>query len=154
MRDAEHFPVEREHVVVVVAGREAGIERVRRPGRQIEASQNTPAGSASAHVVDQRRAVGRPVRRFERFLRAVELEEPSGEHFKRFERAAQITGAVEMQLEARQFSLDSANQAQLKWLTTILREKLGNAEFEALSAKGRAMTMEQAIAYALEEQGN
>jgi hypothetical protein len=31
-----------------------------------------------------------------------------------------------------------------------LREELGDATFEALASQGRAMTMEQAIAYALE----
>jgi len=69
---------------------------------------------------------------------------------KRFERAVQIAGAVEMQVEARQDPQGSADRAELKRLTTILREELGDAEFEALAAKGRAMTMEQAIAFALE----
>jgi tetratricopeptide (TPR) repeat protein len=69
---------------------------------------------------------------------------------KRFERAAQLVSAAEMQVEARQFPLDNVDQAELKRLATILREELGNAEFEALAAKGRDMTMEQAIAYALE----
>jgi predicted ATPase/DNA-binding XRE family transcriptional regulator len=70
----------------------------------------------------------------------------------RFERAAQIVGAAEMQVEARQFPLDNTDQAELKRLTTILRGELGDAEFEALRVKGRAMTMEQAIAYALDDQ--
>ena len=69
---------------------------------------------------------------------------------KRFERAAQIGGTVEMQIEARQDPQGSADRAELKRLTTILREELGDSEFEALRVKGRAMTMEQAIAYALE----
>jgi tetratricopeptide (TPR) repeat protein len=69
---------------------------------------------------------------------------------KRFERAVQLVSAAEMQVEARQFPLDNVDQAELKRLATILGEELGNAEFEALAAKGRDMTMEQAIAYALE----
>jgi predicted ATPase/DNA-binding XRE family transcriptional regulator len=72
---------------------------------------------------------------------------------KRFARAAQLGGAVAMSVETRQFSSDNVDQAEFKRLTTILREELGDAEFEALAAKGRAMTMEQAIAYAMEDNG-
>jgi tetratricopeptide (TPR) repeat protein len=68
---------------------------------------------------------------------------------KRFERAAQIVGSVEMQTEARQLPLENADRAKLEQLTTVLREELGDAEFEILAAKGRAMTIEQAITYAL-----
>ena len=71
---------------------------------------------------------------------------------KQFERAAQIVGAVERQVEASQFSLENAPRAKLEQLTKVLREELGDAELEALRVKGRAMTMEQAIAYALENQ--
>jgi predicted ATPase/class 3 adenylate cyclase len=71
---------------------------------------------------------------------------------KRFARAVQITGAVEMQVEPRQDRQGSADRAELKRLTTILREEFGDAEFEALAAQGRGMTMEQAITYALEDQ--
>ena len=69
----------------------------------------------------------------------------------RFERAAQIVGMIERQVEASQFSLDNVDRAKLERLTTVLREKLGSAEFEALTAKGRAMTMEQAVGFALGE---
>jgi hypothetical protein len=69
---------------------------------------------------------------------------------KRFERAAQLLGAAEIQVQARQFPLEEADQAGLKPLISILHEELGDAEFEALAAKGRLMTIEQAIAYALE----
>ena len=71
---------------------------------------------------------------------------------KRFERASQLVGAVEMQVEARQDPQGSADRAELKRLTTILREELGDAEFQALAAKGRLMTIEQAVTYALEDQ--
>ena len=70
----------------------------------------------------------------------------------RFERAAQTAGAVEMQVAANQSYLGSTDRAELERLTTLLHEELGDAEFEALAAKGRAMTMEQAITYALENQ--
>jgi len=36
-------------------------------------------------------------------------------------------------------------------LIQIARNQLGEAVFKALKAEGRAMTMEQAVAYALEE---
>ena len=68
---------------------------------------------------------------------------------KSLERAATLLGAAEMQFEARQFPLENIDQSELKRLMTILREDLGDAEIEALVAKGQAMTMEQAIVYAL-----
>lgn len=68
----------------------------------------------------------------------------------RFGRAALITGAAERQVEARQFPLGSNDQAELKRLRDVLYEKLGHADFEGVVAKGRAMTIEQAIEYALE----
>jgi predicted ATPase/DNA-binding XRE family transcriptional regulator len=71
----------------------------------------------------------------------------------RFERAAQITGAVEIRVETRQDLQGIADRVQLEKLAKDLRGQLGDAEFEALRMNGRAMTMEQAIAYALEEQG-
>jgi non-specific serine/threonine protein kinase len=73
---------------------------------------------------------------------------------KHFERAARLLGAAEAEVEARPVPLDEIDRAELKRLTTILREELGDAEFETLHAKGRAMTTEQAIAYALEQQEN
>lgn len=69
---------------------------------------------------------------------------------KRFEHAAQITGATEMQIEARQFPLSSNDQAELKRLRDVLHEELGHTIFEEAVAKGRAMTIEQTIKYALE----
>ena len=70
---------------------------------------------------------------------------------KRFERAAQIVGATKLMIEARPGpSLENFDQIELKRLTAILREELGDARFEALALQGRTMTMEQAIAYALD----
>ena len=71
---------------------------------------------------------------------------------KRFERAAQLLGASELQLATRQFPLEKGEQAELNRLTTLLREELGDVEFKRFAAHGRAMTTEQAIAYALEDQ--
>jgi predicted ATPase/DNA-binding XRE family transcriptional regulator len=69
---------------------------------------------------------------------------------ERFERAAQLLGAREAEAEVREITLQNIDRIELKRLTAVLREELGDASFEALAAQGRAMTMEQAIAYALE----
>ena len=52
------------------------------------------------------------------------------------------------------FPLENFDQRELKRLTAVLREELGDAKFEALASQGRAMTMEQAVAYALEDSGS
>jgi hypothetical protein len=72
---------------------------------------------------------------------------------KRFEHAAQLLGAGEAEVEARGAPLDNIDQIELQRLTVLLREELGDAKFEELASQGRAMTMEQATAYALEDQG-
>jgi predicted ATPase/DNA-binding XRE family transcriptional regulator len=69
---------------------------------------------------------------------------------KRFERAAQIVGAAEKQVKARQFPLGNIDQAELKRLSDLLHKELGHTNFDAEVAKGYAKTMEQAIEYALE----
>jgi predicted ATPase/class 3 adenylate cyclase/DNA-binding XRE family transcriptional regulator len=69
---------------------------------------------------------------------------------KRFERAAQLVGMLELQVRTRQIPVEKGSQAELDRLTTFLREELGDVEFEAFATSGRAMTMEQAIEYALE----
>jgi hypothetical protein len=48
--------------------------------------------------------------------------------------------------------LESFHQTELQRLTKLLREELGEAEYETLAAKGRLMAKEQAIEYALEDQ--
>jgi predicted ATPase/class 3 adenylate cyclase len=70
---------------------------------------------------------------------------------KRFERAAQLLGAAQAEMEARTPpALESFDQVEFERLRIMLRKELGEAEFEALVATGRAMTMEQAIEFALE----
>ncbi|HLF75533.1 MAG TPA: adenylate/guanylate cyclase domain-containing protein [Anaerolineales bacterium] len=70
---------------------------------------------------------------------------------KRFERAAQLLGAAQSAVEARPgFPLESFDQAELQHLTEVLRAELNESKFEALTAEGRALPMEQAIALALE----
>ena len=72
---------------------------------------------------------------------------------KHFERGAQLLGAGEAEVEARVVTLENVDRIELERLTAVLRGELGDARFEALASQGRAMAMEQAIAYALEEQG-
>ena len=69
---------------------------------------------------------------------------------RRFERAAQLLGAGEAEVEARVIPLENIDRIELERLTTALRGEFGDARFEALTSQGRAMTMEQAVAYALE----
>jgi tetratricopeptide (TPR) repeat protein len=69
---------------------------------------------------------------------------------KRFERAAQLIGGVETAAGVRQDPLEDLDLAELQRLRTVLREELGVVKFEEFVAKGRAMTTEQAIAFALE----
>ena len=63
---------------------------------------------------------------------------------------------VEGGKDAAGISLPNPGMQIVVWrlarLTTIWREELGDVEFETLAAQGRAMTIEQAIAYALEDQ--
>jgi tetratricopeptide (TPR) repeat protein len=72
---------------------------------------------------------------------------------RRLERAAQLVGAAEREVEVKpwQMPLENIDQIELQRLTTVLRGKIGDAMFEALAAEGRAMTTEQAVAYALEK---
>lgn len=69
---------------------------------------------------------------------------------ERFERAAQIMGAVQMRVEIKQVPQWIADRAKLEQLATVLRRQLGDADFETLRIKGRGMSLEQAIEYALE----
>lgn len=74
---------------------------------------------------------------------------------KRLERGAQLLGAAETDMEARGPSpLEHYDQIEFERLTAVLRGELGNATFEALVSQGHAMTMEQAIDYALETSAN
>jgi tetratricopeptide (TPR) repeat protein len=69
---------------------------------------------------------------------------------RRFERAAQLIGGAETAAGVRQDPLEDFDLAELQRLRTVLREELGVVKFEEFVAKGRAMTTEQAIAFALE----
>jgi hypothetical protein len=66
------------------------------------------------------------------------------------ERAAKLHGASEMLLGSNPPETLQADRAEFDRRIQIARDQLGDARFEELAAEGRAMTMEQAIAYALE----
>jgi predicted ATPase/class 3 adenylate cyclase len=70
---------------------------------------------------------------------------------KRFERAVQLIGAAGAQVEARQIPLENVDRAELRRLTIVLREELGEETFTRVWAGGRGMTRDRAIAFALEE---
>jgi tetratricopeptide (TPR) repeat protein len=72
-------------------------------------------------------------------------------HQGKSERAARLISAVEALNESIGILYDADIPEEPNIVVTI-REQLGDAMFEELSAEGRAMTMEQAIAYALENQ--
>ena len=69
------------------------------------------------------------------------------------ERAAKLYGAAQAILETTDYSFPTFDRAEFDRHIQIARDQLGEARFEALAAEGRAMTMEQAVAYALEDSG-
>jgi len=69
------------------------------------------------------------------------------------ERAARLSGAAQGIVERLDYQISRFNQAEFDRHIQIAREQLGEKRFEALAAEGRATTIEQAIAYALEDQG-
>jgi predicted ATPase/transcriptional regulator with XRE-family HTH domain len=69
---------------------------------------------------------------------------------KRFERAAQLLGSAEVEIERRKIPLENYDRTELGRLTTVLREELEQVVFNAAWTAGRAMTREQAIDYAFE----
>jgi hypothetical protein len=68
------------------------------------------------------------------------------------ERAAKLYGAGQVLFETTDYQIPPFDQAEFNRHIQIAREQLGEERFEALAEEGRAMTMEQAITYALEEQ--
>jgi tetratricopeptide (TPR) repeat protein len=70
---------------------------------------------------------------------------------RQYERAARLVGASQATHDAIAYVTDLADRIEIDPLLKIAREHLGEAEFESFAREGRAMTMEQAIAYALEE---
>lgn len=70
-----------------------------------------------------------------------------------FERSAKLSGAAQAILDETGYKYRPFFQAIFDRHSEVARNQLGQAAFEALAAEGRAMTMEQVVAYALENQG-
>ena len=70
------------------------------------------------------------------------------------ERGVQLLGAAEALLEATGGVLAPEDHAEFEQGVTAARAQLDQAAFEKAWAKGRAMDMEQAIEYALDERGD
>ena len=66
------------------------------------------------------------------------------------QRSAKLYGAAQAIFETTDYRIPPFDHAEFERHIQIAREQLGTAKFEAVVADGRAMTMEQAIAYALE----
>ena len=67
-------------------------------------------------------------------------------------RAAKLYGAAQALFGTTDHQIPAFDQAEFDRHIQMARDQLGEARFEALASEGRAMTMEQAIAYALENQ--
>jgi predicted ATPase/DNA-binding XRE family transcriptional regulator len=72
----------------------------------------------------------------------------------RFERSARLSGAAQAIVDETNYRYPAFFQALFDHHFPAARDRLGDAAFEALAAEGRAMTVEQAIAYALENRSN
>jgi predicted ATPase/transcriptional regulator with XRE-family HTH domain len=66
-------------------------------------------------------------------------------------RAARLYGAAQALFESTDYQIPPFDLAEFDRHIQIARDQLGEATFEALAAEGHAMTMEQAIVYALED---
>lgn len=62
---------------------------------------------------------------------------------------AKLLGATEAVLESISAALDSGDRLPYERAITIAREQLGEEAFEAARRQGRAMSIEEGIAYAL-----
>jgi tetratricopeptide (TPR) repeat protein len=65
-------------------------------------------------------------------------------------RAAKLNGAAQALFETTDYRFQTFDRAEFDRHIRIAQEQLGGAKFEELTSEGYAMTMEQAIAYALE----
>ncbi len=66
------------------------------------------------------------------------------------ERAAQLLGSTDALLESTQVHLNSADRQDYDRIVDATRSQLDEATWSEARAKGRAMTMDQAVAYAME----
>ena len=69
------------------------------------------------------------------------------------ERAARLLGAAEALLDAISGRLPPTDRAEFERNTAVARAQLDEAEYAAAWAEGRAMSLEQALVYALDQEG-
>jgi predicted ATPase/class 3 adenylate cyclase len=67
------------------------------------------------------------------------------------QRAAQLLGAAQAELERRHLPLETFDEADLQELDALLRHELGEAVFETNAGRGRILSLDQAAAFCLEE---
>ena len=67
------------------------------------------------------------------------------------EREARLSGAAQAIFETLDYRISSFDQAEFDRHIQVAREQLGTDKFKNLANEGRALTMEEAIAYALED---
>jgi tetratricopeptide (TPR) repeat protein len=70
------------------------------------------------------------------------------------ERAARLSGAAQVTFEKLDYRISRFDAAEFDRHIQKAREQLGTGKFENLANEGRLMTIEQAIAYALEDAEN
>jgi non-specific serine/threonine protein kinase len=70
------------------------------------------------------------------------------------QKAARLLGASEALLEAMGLCLQAGDQFEIERYVAAAREQLDRATFEAAWSEGRAMSLEEAVAYALGEGSN
>lgn len=106
-------------------------------------------------------------RAFQRFTYLLDLARKSGEKVHvsillmalaavaggtiQSERAAKLNGAAQAVFETIDDQIPLFDRAEFDRHIQIACDQLGDSKFEALAAEGRAMTMEQAVAFALEK---
>jgi hypothetical protein len=68
------------------------------------------------------------------------------------ERAAQLLGASDALFKTMGLGLQPPDQPEIDRFKTLIQEQLGERAFKAAWEKGQSMSLEQAVAYALEEE--
>ena len=68
-------------------------------------------------------------------------------------RAARLLGAAAAHIERSGTKLAQTDRDDIEWAIATVRRKLDEATWQAAWAEGQAMSLEQAVAYALEEAG-
>jgi len=96
-------------------------------------------------------AVAYPLDAFAALAAAQNQMEPSPLRFEGLRRTARLFGAVETLYVPLRFEMSAAERAEHDQAVAATRAALGEEAFSAAWAEGQAMTLEEAVAYALEE---